>query len=383
MQALLFYASFAAMTAGILVQQITFSLFVLFSILVGLFAGLSPNEVFLKERSKGGVFFIAIVVSAILAQVMRPSDEAVKFHWAFVSFWVVTPHLMRHMSLVMMHRFAVLISCVGLSYSVWWMLRPDEMAWAAKVGLGMYPRAQGLVSNPITNAETLVILACWTLARLTRTKLDRWEAGFLIFHLMASASIIIVSRVRSGILAMLVLLVLHVLMTRQARRWLLPAVAAMIVFSAFAIAVFGFNMASIEERFALMEFNWGLFTEHWIMGIGPDRFDDFKIEGEISGHPHNTLMGVAVETGVVGLLAYTLFMLHLTMQMVQLFRCEDTNPQLKWLRSALFSSFITYWVFGLFDYNFADTELLIAYGLQWSMLTAWAANHASAKETAS
>jgi O-antigen ligase len=381
----LLYAAFSAMTLGILLQQIIFSLFMLAIIFSALFMRLTSADVFLSSRRMAGLLFMTIVTSALVAQYLRPIDSSVKFHWAFIAVWAISPVLLPRIDFRQLHRTMLIMSCFGMAYSCYWLLQPDEIAWAMQVGFSSYPRAEGFVSNPITHAETLLILGCWSLARMQQGHLSKIESYLVGSHLFLSALIIIVSRIRSGIIGMLVLLAVYALFSPKLRRYAWAAILLVGTASIAAFLMFGFNMASIEERLYLINKGLGMFQQHPFFGIGPDRFDEFfSPNDKVVGHPHNTLIGIAAETGIVGFSTYILLMVSLIWQ---LWNLRPQRPQIQnqlknvlpemereytWVWLALTSTFVMYWVFGLFDYNFADTELLIAHGLHWSLITAFA-----------
>lgn len=379
----LLYAAFAAMTLGILLQQILFSLFMLSVILSGLFTSMSSSDVFLRSRRWAGIFFAVVVSSALFAQIMRPTDASVKFHWAFVALWAISPLILQRLKFRHLHRTMLLISSFGLLYSCYWLLQPDEIAWALKVGFSSYPRAEGFVSNPITHAETMLLLACWSLARLVQDDLATWERRLIGLHLLLTTLVIVFSRVRSGMLALVVLLFVYALMSPKIRRRASLAILLISVAAVAAFLWFGFNVASIEERSILIRRAIDMIQQHPLIGIGPDRFDEyFTSADKVTGHPHNTLLGVAVETGLIGLTAYLALMASLVWQLWQLRpslegvqkalsrELPEHADQYAWVWFALTTAMITYWVFGLFDYNLVDTELLIAHGLHWSLITA-------------
>ena len=380
---IMLYAAFASMSLGILLQQILFSLFMLAVIFAGLFASLSATDVFLKSRRLPAAFFAVIVTSALFAQITRPIEGSVKFHWAFIAVWAISPILLHRLNFRHLHRTMLILSAFGLAYSCYWLLQPDELSWALKVGFANYPRAEGFVSNPITHAETLLILAAWSLARLSHDTLEKLERNLIAVHLTVSALVIIFSRIRSGMLAILILLVVYALLSPNLRRYAWFAIGVVAAVSIGAFLWFGFNLASIEERMILIHKAGEMFQQHPILGIGPDRFDEFFTSADkVTGHPHNTLIGVAVETGIIGFCVYLAMMATLLWQLWQLrplrretaLRLAETLPEqaetYPWIWRALVSTMVIFWVFGLFDYNLVDTELLIAHGLHWSLITA-------------
>ena len=366
----LFYWCFASFSLGIATQQTSFFLFFLFQVGLAARYNIHMAGILDKGRRMGALLLGWIVVAALIAQARQPDMKQTDFHWALVSFWIRAPAMVREIQWERLHRVLLVLSVPGILHSVYWLLQPAEIAHALDIGFSMYPRAEGLVSNAITNAEGLAILACWSLARLS-SKLSPRERRLILIHLLFSILIVVFSRVRSGILGFSVLMFLTALFSERSRRLSLIGLGVTIVLSIGAIAFFGFNMASIEERMILIRNSLKLWVQHPWVGIGPDRFTDYPLGGEtITGHPHNTWLGIGVETGIVGIVIYTLFIILLGHRLWCLFRDRKQNPDVPdWAIRAMCSCFVMYLIFGIFDFNFADSELLLFHGLHWGLAT--------------
>ncbi len=353
---------------GIITQETSLILLMLFRIFLALFHGHPGEALFGKGRRAALFFFGALILSAAVSQFRDPSRQSTTIHWAFVAFWATSPALLRRLDWVFLHRLLLIVSVPGLIYSVYWLLQPDEIAWALKQGFHMYPRAEGFVSNPITNAEGLVIMAGWSLARLNQALSPR-ERKWIWTHLLLSLLIVVFSRVRAGLIGFTFILLVNVLLSYKNRKSLLIAWVAMAGTFLGTIYIFGFNTASLYKRLELLQSNLSLFVAHPIFGMGPDWLREHNLESNPEMHPHNTLVGIATESGLVGLTTYLVFMALLLWRLLRLrARHRDSKDPLTWVVRALSTSFICYWIFGLFDYNFADTELLIFHALQWSMI---------------
>lgn len=362
-----FHVCFASLTFGILLQQAWHFAFFLISLGALFFTGVSWEAILGKGKRAAALLMGAILLSAVIAQLRLKTTVDFEYHWAFLAFWLVTPALVEKTNWNTVHRLMLILSVPGLIYSYYWMIRPDEIAWALEKGFHMFPRASGFVSNPITNAATLVLIGCWSLSRLTDqvTKLER----ILIWaHLSLSVLIVLASRVRVGIVGFLCLFVLVALFSKRLRKLTLMLVPAVILLFLCTWYVFGFNVASIEERLLLLKNGWLLLKTHPFFGIGPDHFEAFYYDSiGLNSHPHNTVLGIAAETGLVGLGAYLGFMTVVGLALYRLNR----NPNIQagshhWVVKSLTLVYLTYWVIGLADYNFADTELLLAHSFHFA-----------------
>ncbi|CAM2007277.1 O-antigen ligase family protein [Acanthopleuribacter pedis] len=365
-----FYWSMASFSLGIATQQISFFLFFIAQAFLAARFGWPMGGLVQKGYRAASALFAWIVITALVAQVRHPDPPAADFHWAFIAMWAVSGILLKHVDWKDIHRVLLVVSVPGLIRSVLWLLQPDEIRHALDIGFSMYPRAFGLVSNAITNAEGLVILACWSMARLAE-KLSPRERRLILFHLAVSILIVALSRVRSGILGFSVLFFLAALFSNRLRRISLWALFGTVFVAGGSIAFFGFNMASIEERLVLVRNGLQLWQIHPLLGIGPDRFEAFPLsDNTLVGHPHNTFLAVMVESGLIGLGLYTVFVVALFRRYWWLFKNRrNLGVAPEWVVKALCFILVMYMLFGVFDFNFGDSELLLFHALHWGMAT--------------
>ncbi len=367
----LFYASMAGVSMGIALQQSMLALFALAQLLVALFYGLRLGTLFMPGRRVALGFMLVLQLCAVVASQSFPSPTTTRIHWGMAAFWIVSPAVFSHIDWRKCHRVMLALSVPGLIYSVYWLLRPAEIQWALGAGgFNHYPRAAGFVHNPITYAESIVVLAGWTLARLHYDPPGPRERKWMYVHLALSVLIVVFSRVRSGILGFIALFLLNALLTPRFRKWGLALGLAIPLLFALVSTIFGFNLASIEERLDLAEESIALFAEHPAFGIGPNKFEkEIPGFGRLPKHPHNTLLGIATEFGLVGLAFYLGFMVSLALQLRKLVRIHrEADDGLTWVTHALLFGFVSYNLFGLFDYNFGDSELLIMHALSWGLI---------------
>ncbi len=365
-----FYWSLASFSLGIATQQISFFLFFIAQGLLAARYGWPMGGVVQSGYRAAGSLFAWIVVSALVAQVRHPDLPAADFHWAFIAMWVVSTVLVSRISWVDLHRWLLVLSVPGLIRSILWLLQPDEIRHAMDIGFSMYPRAFGLVSNAITNAEGLVVLAGWSIARYTE-KLSVRERRLILLHIAVSVLIVALSRVRSGILGFSVLFFLAALFSNRLRRVGIIALIGTLIAAGASIAFFGFNMASIEERLDLIQSSLQLWRMYPMLGIGPDRWEAVPLgEDILVGHPHNTVLAIMVESGLIGLGFYLAFVVALLRRYFWLFKNRrrlERAPE--WVVKALCFALVSYLVFGLFDFNFGDSELLLLHALHWGLAT--------------
>ena len=372
----LFYFAFASFSLGIAIQETTLLLFLFSQMALVVVFQRTPGTLYNKGRRLALLFMVVMTLSALISQLRIPIEGPTRIHWAFAAFWGVSLFLMPRINWVTLYRVVLIVSIPGLLYSIYWLLQPAEIAHSLNIGFHSYPRAAGLVSNPITNAEGLVIFACWSLGRLTG-EIGPRERKLILIHLIISILIILFSRVRAGLVGLTIILALYATFFPRWRKITIWTLVIMTGVFLGSILLFGFNLASLEERIELMSNSVTLITRYPIVGIGPNNFGNYPIEGStLMEHPHNSILGIAVEFGLVGLTAYLIFMGSVAYNLFRLRKLiKDPTSPLRWVALSLTLAFIAYWVFGLFDYNFADSELLILHSFQWAMITQLAIYH--------
>ncbi len=380
---ILIFILFGSFFMGIFTLQIVFFITVLWNMKTVVAEGDWQPRTWLKRNSASLTLWVFMIISAVYQQASGKGGHF-DIHWALYACWLLTYRQVKDMNWSTLHRTLLWASTPGLIYSFYWLLRPEMIEWAlgGEGRFSMYPRASGFLSNPITHAEALVVLLGWSLARLQSSpsvKEQRW----IILHMAASLMIILGSRVRAGMLGFLALLLLHGLSSPKHRKLCLTMVGAMLVIFPITIMVFGFNTESITERWSLMLHSINLLKDNLLFGIGPDRFSLYPLPDapDISSHPHNTLLGVVTEMGLPGLAFFIGFMAVIAKKLYVLnSRSKEPGGAPAWVVRALIYNFGVFLLLGVFDYNFADTELLIFHGLSWGVITQLAARYEATGE---
>ena len=270
-----FYLSLASFSLGISIQEICFSIFVLIQVEFAFRYNLAANSVFKKGGRSAAAFFGWILFFAAVAQLRLESPQGFDFHWTFAAFWMVAPVLAHQIEWHKLHRILLLLSVPGLIHSSLWLLQPDEIRHSLSIGFQHYPRAEGLVSSAITNAEGLTVLVCWSLSRLS-AKLQRSERWLILGHLTLSILIVVALRVRAGIVALAILFLFNAFLSLRTRKVSLVALALTLSTVIATFHWFDFNLGSINERFGLMARSLELWGDHLFLGIGPDQFGAFS-----------------------------------------------------------------------------------------------------------
>jgi len=366
----LFYLAFSSFFLGIAIHQILIGLFFLAYLIHSIPKGLPLA----RTRSCGmpAVLFLGgILLSALWTSfAYYPFSKEISFHWAFLVFWLFDRDFLEDIDWEKFLMIFAAMAIPGLIRSFYWLMRPSEIIWAMDAGFNHFPRAFGFNANPITYSEGLLILSCLFLARLSFKPEPKFKRQ-IIYYLVAILVVISLSRVRSGWLAFGVICVIHAMIEKKHRTFVFILLTMLVLGFLGAFLVFGFNSASIQERVELFVRGVHLFTEHPVLGIGPERFSEYPpISNGLTSHPHNTIAGISAEMGLVGLTLFLVFFLGLFHRSVVLFKAyRGTQHAYAWVSQALLYALISFTVFGITDYNFGSTEVLLLHGMLWAILS--------------
>lgn len=324
-----------------------------------------------KFRMTSGAWCSLLMLGcmALSMAVSRAGDPGVesKIHWTLIAYLLPLLNVWPSFAPRDIHRAMLVGSTPGLIWGAWQLLQPDEIAWSLQIGFHMYPRADGLLSNAIMFSEGLMAVMAWSLARLGSPLAPR-ERRLILLHMAFSLVLIAASRVRAGLLAFTLLVAAVAIMAPGLRRRATLLWSLMALCFLAGLPLFGFNFASIEVRFAIYRDSWRLVQEHLLLGIGPSAFRSFSGTGV---HSHNTLLGVLVETGVLGLSAYLLLMARQVWVLLRLNALGDRLGEKVWARRALWLVFLSYQTYGLVEFNFHLSGVLMFYALHWALAERW------------
>jgi len=243
--------SFSAFFLGIYLHQLVFIAFAIGQLILAARRGIGPGILFTRGRWAAVGFTVTMILGTMITHHSWPIAKSSRLHWAISAFWAVGLILIPKLDWKTLHRIMLITSVPGLCYSVYWLLQPAEIAYAMKIGFHYYPRASGCLSNAIVHAEGLVILAGWSLARLEKGVGTR-ERGWILAHLTLCVLVVLFSRVRSGLLAFCLLFLVQSYLTPRFRKVGLTATLVLALLFLLATGLFGFNVASIDERAGLI-----------------------------------------------------------------------------------------------------------------------------------
>jgi N-acetylmuramoyl-L-alanine amidase len=244
---------------------------------------------------------------------------------------------------------------------------------AALVILGSAPRrayAFGTLGVPNWVGALCAMALPPVLLAPSRRRLDSILVALLVVGLVVSGS-------RAAWLAALGAVAL--VGTRGAGRALVAGAIAGGLLVAATAAQLGHGPGSVSGRLLIWRATAGMIAAHPVLGVGPGGFagaypaalhdvmradphGGFAPSGFVV-HPHDLLLGVTAERGVVGLAAF----LWLVVATIRVGRSRDPTD---WTRSAAAGTLAAFFVYGLFDHPFASTALAMT---AWLAAAAWIA----------
>ncbi|MFZ2984944.1 MAG: O-antigen ligase family protein, partial [Candidatus Moraniibacteriota bacterium] len=171
-------------------------------------------------------------------------------------------------------------------------------------------------------------------------------------------------------------------MPESATRWKKSAALFLLVtvFSALLLLESGSPkwqaLTSLQERSSLAsrEMIWRvavkIISDHPVLGIGLGRFQEVYLSYQqyfppylewAVPQPHNLYLAVWLQTGLLGLLGFTLFIVAWLRKMLALRRSEGENGGRRNLSALLVALLVLYLVFGLVDTPFFKTDSAFAF----------------------
>ena len=117
------------------------------------------------------------------------------------------------------------------------------------------------------------------------------------------------------------------------------------------------------HRLQMMKGGWRIFADNWLIGVGPidltELYDERKPEGTVHlfGHLHNNFLNIAVTLGVLGLAAFLYLWYAVFRMMVTTLTSGIPPPERAWVAGSI-GALAGFLVNGLFEWNFADAEVI-------------------------
>lgn len=230
-----------------------------------------------------------------------------------------------------------------------------------------WQRVSGFLGQPMTQAGLHLLFSCMALSMFlfTRERIRYlWGLGFLLSLLS-----LILTLARSSWVGMVIAAFLILFYFKPKSLIVIPL--AIILFFLVApreqkeraLSIFNMKNKSNIERIEYMRAGMKIIKDYPLFGTGPDTvekvFQDPKYglseATKKNVHLHNNILQTASERGIPTLLAWLTFMILTFTSLLKLLK--NKNPTLKALTIAAMAAVLGLWTAGLFEYNFADSEI--------------------------
>jgi O-antigen ligase len=232
-------------------------------------------------------------------------------------------------------------------------------------------RIQGFMGHYMTQAGLLLLFLCAALAFLLflRNK-ARWIWG--IAFALAALSLAL-TLTRSAWIGFVVAFAFLLFLYRPRALILVPVVIGLFFLVSprpmkqRALSIFSLQSQINKPRIEYLKAGWRIVREYPLHGTGPDTVDmvfqnpkyGLSAISRQNVHLHNNIVQIAAERGIPTLLAWMVFIVWAFLALLKLIKDRDVAvfPAAAAAAAALLALFTA----GLFEYNFADSEIAVLF----------------------
>jgi len=232
-------------------------------------------------------------------------------------------------------------------------------------------RIQGFMGHYMTQAGLLLLFICAALSFLLFLKdKTRWLWG--IAFVLAAASLAL-TLTRSAWIGLVVAGAFILFLYKPKALLLVPVVIALFLVASpqpmkrRALSIFSLHNYANKQRIEYLEAGWKIIREFPLHGTGPDTVDMVFQNpkyglSEVSRqnvHLHNNLIQIAAERGVPTLLAWVSFIVWAFYSLLK--RLSNKGSPVFPPAAAAAAALLALVTAGLFEYNFADSEIAVLF----------------------
>ena len=232
-------------------------------------------------------------------------------------------------------------------------------------------RVQGFMGHYMTQAGLLLLFACAALSFLLFLKdRTRWLWGIAFILAAASLSLTLT---RSAWVGLVVAAGFILVLYKPKALLLVPVVVALFFLvgpqpmKRRALSIFNLHDYGNTLRIEYLKTGWQIIREYPLHGTGPDTVDMVYQNpkyglSEVSRqnvHLHNNIVQIAAERGIPTLLAWVVFIVWAFTSLLRLIKNKGSTvfPHAAAAAAALLALVTA----GLFEYNFADSEITVLF----------------------
>ena len=230
-----------------------------------------------------------------------------------------------------------------------------------------YEKITGLMGHRMTQAGLLLLFSCMALSMLLLSR-DRirylWGLGFLLSLLALTLTL-----TRSAWIGLIIASSLILFLYKPKALIIVPLAVALFFFVSpqlikkRALSIFSIKDPSNVPRIEYIRTGIKIIKEYPLFGTGPDTVDivfqdpkyELSKEAKRNVHLHNNIIQTAAERGILTLLAWLTFMVWIFTSLFNLLKNKD--PTLRPFAVAGLAALFGLFTAGLFEYNFADSEI--------------------------
>jgi len=232
-------------------------------------------------------------------------------------------------------------------------------------------RIEGFMGQVMTQGGILLLFSCMALSMLLFTK-DKirylWGLGLFL-----SLFVLILTQTRSAWIGLVIAASLILFLYKPRTLIIVPLAISLFYIASpqyikkRAISIFSLKHSSNKYRIEYMRTGIKIIKEYPLFGTGPDTVDmvfqnpkyELSRGAKSFPHLHNNILQTGAERGIPTLLAWLTFMVWVFISLIKLLKNKD--PTLCPLTVAALAALLALFIAGLFEYNFADSEVTMLF----------------------
>ncbi|MCK4236158.1 MAG: O-antigen ligase family protein [Candidatus Krumholzibacteria bacterium] len=236
-------------------------------------------------------------------------------------------------------------------------------------GEGTLGRTPGTFSTAMTFGGVLLMICSLFFSVGIGNGLSSKVRVAVLGAALASAGALFFSFTRSSWLGMIASCIVILAILR--RKWLLPFVGALLLFTFLLPVPMRERVTSIwdaryrtnVQRLEMLWGGWRIFKDHPVIGVGTMDLGEIYRRYKppeavyVHGHMHNNFFHVAVTTGAIGLGAFCFLLFSFYRLMAGNLRLDLPPPEKAWVVGSI-GALTGFIVNGLFEWNFGDAEVV-------------------------
>ena len=230
-----------------------------------------------------------------------------------------------------------------------------------------YVRTSGFMGQVMTQAGLLLLFSCMAFSMLlfSRNRIRcLWGLG-LLFSLFT----LILTLTRNAWVGLIIASCLILLLYKPRALIIVPFAIALFYFASpqpikkKALSIFNPKYISNKIRIEYISAGIKIIKDYPLFGTGPDTVDmvfqnpkyELSEDAKMTPHLHNNILQTAAERGIPTLLTWLAFMVWTFISLLKLLKNKD--PTLRPFTVAGLAALLGLATAGLFEYNFADSEI--------------------------